>query len=104
MSIQFSVSEAKAKFSELINRVAYGGERVVITRHGKPVVEMGPAAPKDEAGEERDPSDWVWRIAGACADTPEFCDLLDEIVADRQNWMPREVSLFEAESDDTAGH
>jgi prevent-host-death family protein len=28
---------ARAKFSELVNRAAYGKERVVLTRHGKPV-------------------------------------------------------------------
>ena len=29
--------EARAKFSELINRAAYGKERVVLTRRGKPI-------------------------------------------------------------------
>ena len=38
------VTEARAEFSELINRVAYGGEPVVITRHGKPLVALVPAA------------------------------------------------------------
>ncbi|CAK0745638.1 Antitoxin (modular protein) [uncultured Gammaproteobacteria bacterium] len=28
---------ARAKFSELVNRAAYGQERVVLTRHGKPI-------------------------------------------------------------------
>lgn len=38
--------EAKNKLSELLDRVERG-ERVVITRHGKPVAEMIPAAAKD---------------------------------------------------------
>ena len=38
------VTEARAEFSELINRVAYGGEPVIITRHGKPLVALVPAA------------------------------------------------------------
>jgi prevent-host-death family protein len=33
-----TVSEAKAKFSELINRAAYGHERIVVGSHGKPKV------------------------------------------------------------------
>lgn len=39
----YSVAEAKAKLSELIDR-AEKGEGVVITRHGKPVVEIKPVA------------------------------------------------------------
>ena len=35
-----SVAEAKAQFSELVNRVVHRGERFVITRHGKPVVAL----------------------------------------------------------------
>ena len=39
----YSVAEAKAKLSELIDR-AEKGEGVTITRHGKPVVELKPVA------------------------------------------------------------
>jgi len=38
-----SVAEAKNSLSELIDR-ALGGEGVVITRHGRPVVELKPIA------------------------------------------------------------
>ncbi|HRO04466.1 MAG TPA: type II toxin-antitoxin system prevent-host-death family antitoxin [Terricaulis sp.] len=38
----YSVAEAKAKLSELIDR-AEKGEAVTITRHGKPVAEIKPA-------------------------------------------------------------
>ena len=41
---EIPVTEARAEFSELISRVAYGGEPVVITRHGKPLVAIVPAA------------------------------------------------------------
>jgi prevent-host-death family protein len=40
----YSVAEAKAKLSELIDR-AEKGEGVTITRHGRPVVELKPVAP-----------------------------------------------------------
>jgi len=33
-----SATEARAKFQEIINRVEYGKERLLIERHGKPVV------------------------------------------------------------------
>jgi prevent-host-death family protein len=40
-----SVAEAKNQLSELIDR-ALKGEGVVITRHGRPVVELKPIGPK----------------------------------------------------------
>jgi prevent-host-death family protein len=46
------VTEARAEFSELISRVAYGGEPVVITRHGKALVALVPAAYLDERSAE----------------------------------------------------
>jgi len=39
----YSVADAKAGLSGLINR-ALAGEEVIITRHGKPVVELRPTA------------------------------------------------------------
>ncbi|BAZ24424.1 prevent-host-death family protein [Kalymmatonema gypsitolerans NIES-4073] len=33
-----SATEARANFQELINRAEYKGERILIQRHGKPVV------------------------------------------------------------------
>jgi prevent-host-death family protein len=34
--VEFSVSEAKSAFSEVLNRAAYGRERIVILSRGKP--------------------------------------------------------------------
>ena len=42
---QHSVADAKNKLSELIDR-ALKGEGVVITRHGRPVVELMPVSPR----------------------------------------------------------
>lgn len=41
---QHSVADAKAHLSDLIDR-ALEGEGVVITRHGRPVVELRPVQP-----------------------------------------------------------
>ncbi|MDE2991818.1 MAG: type II toxin-antitoxin system Phd/YefM family antitoxin [Chloroflexota bacterium] len=38
--IEVRVSDARRDFSEHINRVAYGNERIVFTRHGKGVVAL----------------------------------------------------------------
>ena len=35
--MKISVTEARAQLAELVNRAAYGRERVVLTRRGKPV-------------------------------------------------------------------
>jgi prevent-host-death family protein len=37
MSETKRISEARGEFSELVNRAVYRHERVVLTRHGKPV-------------------------------------------------------------------
>lgn len=37
MSETKRISEARGEFSELVNRAAYRHERVLLTRHGKPI-------------------------------------------------------------------
>lgn len=44
MAHEVPVTQARAELAELINRVVYGGERVVLTRHGKPLVALVSAA------------------------------------------------------------
>lgn len=44
MVYEIPVTQARADLAELINRVVYGGERVVVTRHGKPLVAFVSAA------------------------------------------------------------
>lgn len=39
------IKDAKARFTELIRR-AEAGEQVIITRHGKPVAEIGECKPR----------------------------------------------------------
>jgi prevent-host-death family protein len=40
--MQRRISEARGDFSTTVNRVAFGGERVVLTRHGKSVAAVVP--------------------------------------------------------------
>jgi prevent-host-death family protein len=44
MTHDVPVTQARAQLAELINRVVYGGEQVVLTRHGKPLVGLVSAA------------------------------------------------------------
>lgn len=44
MAHEVPVTQARAELAELFNRVVYAGERVVVTRHGKPLVALVSAA------------------------------------------------------------
>lgn len=44
MAYEIPVTQARAELAELINRVVYGRERVVVTRHGRPLVALVSAA------------------------------------------------------------
>lgn len=57
MAYEIPVTQARAELADLINRVVYGGERVVVTRHGKPLVALVSAADLElleEPGREPD--------------------------------------------------
>ncbi|MBV9882076.1 MAG: type II toxin-antitoxin system prevent-host-death family antitoxin [Sphingomonadaceae bacterium] len=58
-STEFSVADAKARFSELIAR-AEAGEEITIKRHGKPVARLVPEKRKLTIEERRQAHrDWV---------------------------------------------
>ena len=42
MTQSFNVAEAKKRFSDLLGRVAFGGESFVITRRGRPMARLAP--------------------------------------------------------------
>jgi prevent-host-death family protein len=44
MAYEIPVTQARADFADLVNRVVYGAERVVLTRHGKSIVALVSAA------------------------------------------------------------
>lgn len=44
MTYEIPVTQARAALADLINRAVYGGERVVVTRHGKPIAALVSAA------------------------------------------------------------
>ncbi len=54
MAYEIPVTQARAELADLINRVVYGGERVVVTRHGKPLVALVSAADLRRLEEEQD--------------------------------------------------
>ena len=44
---EHAISEAREQFATIINQVAFGGERVRLTRHGKTVAAVVPIADLD---------------------------------------------------------
>jgi len=53
MRSDYSVYEAKAKFSEIVRRVRERGETVTVSYHGRPVAEIRPIAQSDDSIEAR---------------------------------------------------
>lgn len=51
MGYEIPVTQARAELADLINKVVYGGERVVVTRHGKPLVALVSAADLERLNE-----------------------------------------------------
>jgi prevent-host-death family protein len=47
MAREIPVTQARAELAELVNRVGYGGERLVLTRHGRPLAALVPASDLD---------------------------------------------------------
>ncbi|MEV7319649.1 type II toxin-antitoxin system Phd/YefM family antitoxin [Streptomyces sp. NPDC093970] len=57
MAYEIPVTQARAELADLINRVVYGGERVVVTRHGKPLVALVSAADLERLEELSEPAE-----------------------------------------------
>jgi prevent-host-death family protein len=79
---KYSVAEAKKHFSELLNRVAYGKERIIIAKRGKPLAMLMP--PAAEAG-----SDHPGKVEGWLENNDPFFKIVNQIVKNRQKHLPR---------------
>jgi len=79
---EVSVAEAKKHFSDLLGRVAYRGERITISKRGKPMAILVPAAevPGQKGTKE---------IRGWLEPSDPFFEVMDQIVSDREKHLPR---------------
>lgn len=83
MTEVLGVAEAKRRFAELLDRVR-DGERVVVTRRGRPVAVLVP--PTDEAVAAEEPTYLgLAAFAGALSDWPEFEETMAEVIASRKH-------------------
>jgi len=78
----YSVAEAKKHFSDLLGRVAYGGESILISKRGKPLAMLVPST--REAAQ-----DHLSRVEGWLEESDSFFDIVDQIVLERERHSPR---------------
>jgi len=109
MAVSTNTSRVKARLSEFIGRVAYGRERLLVLRHGKPVAalvsveDLRRLEALDSTPAERAPANGntagrsgahpIMRAFGGWADRDDLDDLVEEIYADRLTATAREVAL-----------
>ncbi|MHC1727229.1 MAG: type II toxin-antitoxin system Phd/YefM family antitoxin [Syntrophobacteraceae bacterium] len=75
-----NIAEAKKHLSELLGRVAYGGEQIVITKRGKPMARLAPVTPE---------SRHLAEAKGWLDDEDDFFEAIGQIVGDRRKHIPR---------------
>ena len=74
-----NLAEAKKHFSELIGKVAYGKDRILITKRGRPMARLIPAEqPARHLGDAR----------GWLEEDDPFFDEINRIVRDRKKHAP----------------
>lgn len=88
----FNVAEAKKHFSDLLSRVAYRGESVLITRRGKPMAKLVPAEAPDEES-------YLDNVQGWLEEDDPFFAAIDEIVAGRSRNVPRVLKAAASDED-----
>ena len=81
-SLSVNVADAKKRFSDLLGRVAYGRETVVITRRGRPMARLVPP-------DSPSPDEGLAAVRGWLEDDDPFLATVDAIVAGRARRRPR---------------
>lgn len=61
MTREVPVTQARADLAELVSRVGYSGERILLTRHGKALAALVPVSDLEEL--ERPPAEIGFRVA-----------------------------------------
>ncbi len=79
---EYSVAEAKKHFSEILGRVAYAGERIVISKRGKPVAVL---VPPDQAIRGARLSE----VDGWMDEDDPFFVIMAKIIVERKTHIPR---------------
>jgi prevent-host-death family protein len=85
----FTVTEAKSKFSEIINRIIYKKDRIIVTKKGKKVAMVIPLEDNQE-----DSANGLLKAKGALSDIDKDIDeMVNSIYEARSKETGREVKL-----------
>ena len=71
-----SIAEAKKHFSEILGKVAHGRKRIVITKRGRPMARLIPAAENDRH---------LSTAQGWLENDDPFFEIMDRVVDNRSN-------------------
>ncbi len=99
MTKSFSTADIKARLSEMIGKVVYGHERLVVLRRGKPVAalvslqDLQRLEALDASGAEKPDVHPIIRAFGGWAKRDDLDTLTDEIYQHRTATLGREVEL-----------
>src|SRR5262245_25244484 len=99
MTKSFSTADIKARLSEMIGKVVYGHERLVVLRRGKPVAalvslqDLRRLEALDAADTAKPDVHPIMRAFGGWADRDDLDALTSEIYDDRRAAPGREVEL-----------
>jgi prevent-host-death family protein len=89
MSEIFTITEAKSKLSEIINRIIYKKEKITITKKGKKVAMVVPLEESKQNQEEG-----LIKAKGVLADIDDSVDEMVNIIYEaRKKETSREVNL-----------
>ncbi len=80
-----NVADAKRRFSDLLGRVAYGRETIVITRRGRPMAKLVPVEAESE-------NKGLAALRGWLADDDPFFEIMSDIEAARTRHRPRALT------------
>lgn len=75
-----NIAEAKKHLSEILGRVAYGKEQIIITKRGKPMARLVPMETRES--HLRDAKGWL-------EETDEFFTTIDRVISERLEHVPR---------------
>jgi prevent-host-death family protein len=78
-----TITQARARLSELIGKIAHAGQTVVITKRGRPVAKLVPADDLERPH--------LGKVKGWLEEDDPFFDAVDKIVAGRANHRPRNL-------------
>lgn len=85
------VAEAKKRFSEIMSRVAYNGDRFIIERHGKPMAAL--VSPEDLERLNQSPEPEGLHVTEGAVTDEEIDEMVAEISQARENAVDRPFSF-----------